>query len=172
MGTLLLAMLPQLFTVGQRMPPLHGEFLTGRKAVLPDAAEGRVSLLLLGFTYESRYAVEAWAERFRHQFGADPRVGFYEIPIIGGVSKLAKWFIDGGMRRGTPKADHEHVITVYSGASEWKRRVGYRNPKAAHLILLDAKGNVAWRYNGPFDDAAYRELAAKVETEVAPAPQF
>jgi len=89
--------------VGQPFPTLRAEFLTGRTAVLPDAATGKVSLLLLGFSYDSRWAVEAWAERFRHQFGADERVTFFEIPIIGGISKLAKWFIDSGMRKGTPK---------------------------------------------------------------------
>jgi hypothetical protein len=30
--------------------------------VLPQAARGRVALLLLGFSYDSRFAVEAWAK--------------------------------------------------------------------------------------------------------------
>jgi len=81
--------------------------------MLPQAAEGRVTLLLLGFTYKSRFAVEAWASRFRAQFQSDPGMTFYEIPMIGGLARLAKWFIDTGMRRGTPEADYEHVITVY-----------------------------------------------------------
>ncbi len=89
-------------SVGSPLPGLQGEFLTGRAAVLPQAASGRVALLLLGFTYDSRFAVEAWAKEFRKQFGLDPRVTFYEIPMIGGLARLGKWFIDGGMRRGTP----------------------------------------------------------------------
>ena len=44
---------------GDLMPPLRGQFLSGRKAVLPDAARGRVALVALGFTYDSRFAVEA-----------------------------------------------------------------------------------------------------------------
>ena len=89
--------------VGDPLPKLRGEFLTGRTADLPQAASGRVALLLLGFTYDSRFAVEAWARRFREQFETDPRVTFYEIPMIGGLARLGKWFIDSGMRRGTPK---------------------------------------------------------------------
>lgn len=46
--------------VGQPLPPLTGAFLSGRTATLPQAASGRVALLLLGFTYQSRFAVEAW----------------------------------------------------------------------------------------------------------------
>ena len=51
------------------MQVLKGEFLTGRPAVLPDVASGRVALLALGFTYDSRFAVEAWVGRFRKDFG-------------------------------------------------------------------------------------------------------
>ncbi len=59
--------------VGDRLPPLRGEFLTGREAVLPQAASGRVALLMLGFSYDSRFSVEAWARRFRGDFGHEAK---------------------------------------------------------------------------------------------------
>lgn len=147
---------------GQHLPTLRGEYLTGREAVLPQAAEGRVALLLLGFTYEARFPVEAWAERFREQFQSDPRVTFYEVPMIGGLARLAKWFIDSGMRRGTPPADHEHVITVYRDTHTWKQRVRLGDPTAAYLILLDRTGKVTWRYAGLLEDREYQALSTKV----------
>jgi hypothetical protein len=158
----LAAKLSSEIRIGERLPELRGEFLTGRKVVLPQAAEGHVTLLLLGFTYESRFAVEAWANRFRPQFQSDPRVTFYEVPMIGGVARLAKWFIDSGMRRGTPKEDYEHVITVYGGTESWKERVGFTDTDAAYLILLDRTGKVAWRYQGGFDDQAFQSLSRKI----------
>src|SRR5581483_8909729 len=147
---------------GERLPELRGEFLTGRKVVLPEAAQGRVTLLLLGFTYKSRFAVEAWTQRFRAQYQSDPRVTFYEVPVIGGMAKFAKWFIDSGMRRGTPPEDHEHVVTVYRGADSWKRRVGFVDPDAAYLILLVRMGKIAWRHQGAFEDRAFEELCRKI----------
>ena len=47
--------------------------------------------------------------------------------MIGGLGTLARWFIDSGMRRGTPKADQGNVITVYGGigaleAARWVPR--------------------------------------------------
>jgi len=147
---------------GQPLPPLAGEFLSGRAAALPQAASGRVALLLLGFTYESRFAVEAWAGRFRGDFGADPRVTFYEIPMIGGMARLGKWFIDGGMRRGTPKEDYEHVITVYGGAAAWKRRVGFQDPNAAYLILIGQDGRVVRQFSGAFGEEPYQALRSEV----------
>jgi hypothetical protein len=166
-----LAAMPALKMVtGERLPELRGEFLTGREAVLPQAAEGRVALLLLGFTYEARFPVEAWAGRFREQFHADPRVTFYEVPMIGGMARLGKWFIDSGMRRGTPPGDYEHVITVYGGTDAWKQRVGFGERDTAYLILLDHSGKVAWRHAGGLDEQAYEALASKVSELVGQIP--
>jgi hypothetical protein len=148
--------------VGDQLPPLKGEFLSGRTAGLPQAASGRVALLMLGFSYDSRFQVEAWAKRFRQDFGAQPGVTFFEIPMIGGMARMGKWFIDSGMRRGTPKADHENVITVYGGTDAWKQRVGLNDPKAAYLILIDQRGSVAWRSAGSLDEQRYGALSSEV----------
>ena len=150
-------------TRAERLPPLRGEYLSGRKAVLPEDAAGKVALLALGFSYDSRFAVEAWVKSFRGEFSGNPEVTFYEIPMIGGMARLGKWFIDGGMRRGTPKADHEHVITVYGDAGGWKERVGYKSADAAYLVLLDKSGAVQWRHSGGFDDAAYARLSGEMK---------
>ena len=147
--------------VGDMLPPLRGEFLTGRPALLPQAASAKVALLLLGFTYDSRFQVEAWAKAFRHEFEKNPKVTFYEIPMIGGMARMGKWFIDSGMRRGTPKADQEHVITVYGGTDAWKQRVGFSDPKAAYLILIDGGGRVAWQCSGEFGEERYKELSSQ-----------
>ena len=144
------------------MPVLKGEFLTGRPAVLPDAASGRVALLALGFTYDSRFAVEAWVGRFRRDFGDNPQVTFYEVPMIGGMARLGKWFIDSGMRKGTPKKDRENVITVYGGTDPWKQRLGFHSPNAAYLLLLDQRGVVRWRHSGAFGEKAYGSMSIEV----------
>ena len=153
---------PPGLATGDLLPALTGEYLTGRAAVLPGAASGRVAFLLLGFSYDSRLAVEAWAKRFRARFGKEPKVTFFEIPMIGGMARMGKWFIDSGMRRGTPKADHENVITVYGGTDPWKERLGFKDPKAAHLILLDQSGRVVFLRAGGFDEPAFEELSRHI----------
>jgi hypothetical protein len=147
---------------GDRLPPLRGEFLTGRDAQLPDASAGKVAVVMLGFTYDSRHAVEAWGEWFRKTVGVGNEITFFEVPMIGGLGRLGRWFIDSGMRKGTPQDLHEHVITVYGGTGDWKRRVGFASEDAAYLILLDRDGTVRWMHAGDFDAATAQELAKTI----------
>ena len=147
---------------GDPLPRLKANDLAGHQTSLPEDATGRVALLALGFTYDSRFAVEAWVKQFRADYGANPEVTFYEIPMIGGFGRLGKWFIDSGMRRGTPKEDHPHVITVYGGTGAWKRAVGFQARDAAYLLLLDRSGKVRWQHSGGYDEAAYQRLTTEM----------
>jgi ATP10 protein len=162
MASLSFAAAANELTVGDVLPELRGEYLSGRKATLPNDSSGHVALLLFGFTYESRFSVEAWTKRFRHDFEKNPQVTFYEIPMIGGMARLGKWFIDSGMRRETPKADRENVITVYGNTESWKQRLAVRAEDSAYLVIVDQKGNVAWRHAGPFEETSYQALAVQV----------
>lgn len=146
---------------GQVLPMIEGEFLTGRKASLPRDASGKIAFLALGFTYQSRFPVEAWSQRFQAEFKGNPKVAFFEIPMISGVAMLAKWFIDSGMRRGTPRNLHENVITVYGGSvARWKKFASYCDPMDAYLILINPEGKVCWRYSGKFNQEHFNGLCA------------
>lgn len=158
-------MLAAALTVGTPMPKIEGENLSGHKAVLPDAAKGKVTLVAMGFGYDSRRSVEVWTKRFRREFGQHPDTAFFEVPVISGIARFAKLLIDSGMRRGTAKEDRDKVITVYSGASEWKDRLGVENTDLAYLLLLDREGKVRWRHAGLFEESAWPEL--KEATEAA-----
>jgi hypothetical protein len=153
--------------VGDLLPTVTGEFLTGRKAALPSAAAGRVAMVALGFSYDSRFPVEQWSKRFRAEFSREPRVTFYEVPMIGGMGRLGRVFIDRGMRKGTPKELHENVITVYGGVGPWKERMAVSNDKWAYVMLLDSKGVVRWLHAGLFDEVQFREMSALARKLVA-----
>jgi hypothetical protein len=148
--------------IGDTLPALRGELLSGRKIALPDRSLNSLALLMLGFTYDSRHDVEAWADRFRRDFASDTAVTYFEVPVIGGVGRLARPFIDRGMRRGTPREFHDHVITQYRNAGAWKRRVGYSEPDVAYLLLLDRDGRLVFRTQGPLVEDRYRALAEQV----------
>ena len=153
--------------IGDLMPPLQGEYLTGEDARLPDAADGKVAFVLLGFTYDSRYAVEPWAAWFRDEFGSDSAATFFEVPMIGGLARLGKWFIDSGMRRGTPDQFHENVITAYGGTGVWKDRVGFDEEDWAYLLILDRDGAIRHMHAGNFEERAIPAVREALRSALA-----
>ena len=150
---------------GEPMPRLEGDFLTGKRAVLPDAAKGKVALVALGFTYDSRFAVEAWGTWFKTRFGGRTDVTYYEVPMMGRAARFGRFFIDRGMRNNTPKEAHDHVVTVYGDTGAWKTRVGFTDAREedAYLLLVGPDGVVKWMHSGLFDEAKADALKAVVE---------
>lgn len=146
--------------VGDTLPPLEGHYLSGREASVPLHSRGKLAFLALGFTYSSRLQVEAWSQRFKKAHGGVADVTFYEVPVMGGAARMARPFIDRGMKKGTPPELHENVITVWQEAGEWKQRMGYRTPDAAYCALIDRDGVVRWLHSGPLDDASWAGLEA------------
>lgn len=160
--SLLLALSP-----GQPLPALKGEFLSGKKATLPDAARGKMALYLIGFSYDSRFPVEAWAARFKQDFLSHSGITFFEVPVIGGLGMLGKPFIDSGMRRGTPAGFHENVLTVYGGVGPLRKAFALKNEKHAVVVLCDRQGNVQWSYEGPFDANQYAALKTTIDRHLS-----
>ena len=153
---------------GDIFPRLEGDFLSGRKAVLPDAAQGKLALVLMGFSYGSRTAVEAWAEHVRPAFTAHEAATFFEVPVLGGMARMGKWFIDSGMRKGTPKELHENVITVWGNVDRWKALAGFskRAEDDAYLTLIGRDGRILWLHHGPYSAEAFDAMMAAA----SPAP--
>ena len=114
----------------------------------------------MGFTYKSRFPVEAWGSWYRATIGSRTDVTFFEVPMIGGLATLGRWFIDRGMRSGTPVELHDRVITVYKGTGDWKKRLAYSAEREddAYLIVLDRDGIVQWLHHGWFDQARADDL--------------
>ena len=158
--------------VGDRLPVLKGQFLSGRDAELPRASSGKVALVAMGFTYKSRFPVEAWGSWYRATIGSRTDVTFFEVPMIGGLATLGRWFIDRGMRSGTPVELHDRVITVYGGTGDWKKRLAYsaEHEDDAYLIVLDRDGVVQWLHHGGFDQARADDLRGLL-TSLADGPQ-
>ncbi|MGE5200054.1 MAG: hypothetical protein ACM3H9_10465, partial [Rhodospirillaceae bacterium] len=92
--------------------------------------------------------------------GPNDTVTYFQVPVIGGMGRMAKWFIDSGMRKGTPKELHENVITVYGGADRWKKamRFSKAGEDAAYLALLGPDGRVRWMHSGAATDEALAAL--------------
>jgi hypothetical protein len=150
--------------IGDRMPALRGDLLSGVSAVLPDLAAGQTTLIVLGFTYDSRFQVEEWAASFRSRYGSRTDVTLFEVPMMGSAARLGRVFIDRGMRKNTPKELHGRVMTVYGRNGDWKARVGFEAANDAYLVLVDRQGVIRWLAHGAASEERLAELFALVDS--------
>jgi len=161
MAVSLAALPPQTnsLQIGERLPCMRGELMTGEPGTLPDLASDHCTLLVMGFATDAKDFAQEWARRFRVTWSDNPRATVYMIPVLGGIKqRLAKGIIERRIRDCTPAALRAHVMTVWGALDEWKVRVDYRAPEDAYLVLLDGDGRVAWRHAGPCEEAAWQAL--------------
>ena len=104
---------------------------------------------------------------FRELYPPDDRVTFFEVPMLGQGARLARWFIDSGMRRGTPRDLHENVLTVYGSTGDWKQRLAVADDRLAYLVLLDREGRVRWTHTGTLEETKLAELRAAIDPLLA-----
>src|SRR5215831_9769419 len=72
----------------QQFPRLQEENLDGQQVVLPDAASGKVAVLVMGFSRASKTPTEAWAKRITSDFGRTSGFVLYQMPILEAVPKM------------------------------------------------------------------------------------
>jgi hypothetical protein len=145
-------------TIGSVFPDLNGEFLTGKKASLPQAANGKVALVALGFTHASHATVSAWTSRFHKEFFEEPKAKFYQVPMLGGMAWLSRIFVESGLRKNNPKVFYEDIMPVYHNVDDWKKRIGYKGDDVAYVFLLDQNGVIRWMFAGGVDEREFAQM--------------
>jgi len=155
---------------GSEPPKLRGETLEGKAIVLPDAAVGRVTLLVLGASRKGGDRTGPWREHFAADFGSNPRVDYYVAALLQSVPGLMRGMIRSGMRGGTPPAGRSHVLTSASDEDAWKKYLAMTDDSLPSVLLLDASGRVRWSYNGVFDDADYQRLKSVTKASLEAPP--
>ena len=143
---------------GSQPPKLHGQTLDGKTIVLPDAAAGKVTLLVLGASKKGGDRTGPWKDHFAADFGANANATYYVAALLQKVPGLVRGMIRSGMRGGTPEAARSHVLTSASDEDAWTKYVKMTDDSLPAVLLLDTSGRVLWSYNGTFDPGRYADL--------------
>ena len=148
--------------VGDRLPKLKGTTLNGREVTMPGDSKIAVYLLSFGFSRNSDKAMTAWDKRIAPVYSSEPRVAYYELPVLQGVPGFVKPMILHGMRRTIPKPEQSRFAPVYEGEAVLKNLVGFQEPEAAYLVVATSDGKVAWTSHAAASDAGFAELRKAV----------
>ena len=148
----------------QDLPRIEGESLAGQKVVLPDAAAGKVAVLVFGFSKASKTPTSSWAKKVAGDFGTRAGFELYQLPVLEDVPRLIRGMVVSGIRKGVPENLRDHFVPILQGEAELKKAVNYREPDDAYLVLLDNTGKIVQQVHGLPTDESYALLRSEIES--------
>ena len=148
-----------------RLPPLSGRSLDGRHHNLPGDLREQHTFIVAAFRREQQALVDEWLPWLLDLEARRPDVAVYELPVLSSAYSPARWFIDGGMRRGVgTDAARARTITVYSDVGKAVRELGLPGTDMIGVLLVDRSGRILAREHGGFENekttAAHRGARA------------
>lgn len=147
-----------------RFPTLTGRDLEGKEVVIPRDLPGEARLLIVAFQRRHQLQVDSWSGVLVDLGARHPGLEVWEIPTLSSGYRLARAFIDGGMRAGIPDPHtRRHTLTVYTSLRDVQRRLGLADFDSICLYLLDRDGTVVWSGPGGHDDARAAGLTSALE---------
>lgn len=145
--------------IGLKFPAISGESLAEQPVTLPQAASGRVTLILIAFTRDSIPKLDPWMKAYADAFGAKKDFAFYKIPMMkSAFAKQISAMINGKMRQDNPEELHDKIVTYYGPVDEYVKVLGMDDEEQGYAFLLDKTGVVKWRSTGPADQNSIKSL--------------
>lgn len=167
---LLLLSLAALTAFAQSAPQMlkiEGDSLSGNHVVLPDAASGKIAVLILGFSKASKGPTSDWEKKLSADLASQPALAIYQLPVLEEVPRFIRGMVISSMKKGAPENKRDHFVPILQGEAALKTLVGYKESDSAYLVVLDAEGKIAAQLNGPLTDAGYSQLRAKIDPLLA-----
>jgi hypothetical protein len=147
---------------GAALPQLKGTTLDGHELTLPDAASGKVTLLILTFSKAAGERAQEWNKRFFNDYPQDDMITSYAVAMLEDVPSLFRGLARSGIKRGVPAAMHSRFLIVTTNEAAWKQYAGLQDDKVPYLLLFDNKAKLPWTHHGSFEQPIYDALKAKI----------
>jgi hypothetical protein len=153
-----------------RFPPVSGSNLNRKRLNLPQDFGGRANIVFVAFQQWQQGEVNTWVPAAQQLEAAHPGVRYYELPTIRHLNRLARAFINGGMRGGIPDGlARERTITLYLDKETFRQALDMSDEEHIYVLLVDGQGQVLWRERGiltPEKQAALERQLEQALSEV------
>ncbi len=150
----------------QPMPRIEGDSFAGHHVVLPDAAAGKIAVLIFGFSKASKAPTSDWEKKISTDFASRPAFEVYQLPVLEDVPRFIRGMVISSIKKGIPENKRDHFVPILQGEAALKKLVGYKEQDDAYLVLLDFDGKIAAQTHGPLTDAAYSQLRAQIDSQL------
>src|SRR4051794_33164805 len=82
----------------ETLPGTEGENLLGQKVKISESLKGKVGVLLIGYSKASGDISAAWGKRLTADFGGNPAVAIFQVPMLQGAPGFVRGMIVSGMK--------------------------------------------------------------------------
>ncbi|HLH00637.1 MAG TPA: hypothetical protein VKX49_30305 [Bryobacteraceae bacterium] len=147
-----LLLLSVLAWCAEPFPTIECEDLRNDKITIPEATKGHAEIFVIGFTHASQTQTKAWTAKL------EPEVHPYSIAVLQDAPRLVRGMAVHGIKSSVPQAERDRFLLVFHGEEELKQAAGFDRPDDAYLVLIDANGQIRWRFHGPFSEDTLAEV--------------
>ena len=146
-----------------RIPELNGISFSEQAVRLPQDLQGKVGVLVVGFSQGSRDAVTAWGKRLAVDYASSPTVAFYELPVLEGVPRFLRGMVTGKIKSSVSERGKPHFVPILENGAAWRALAQYKGGDAAYVMVVDGTGVVRWQSHDAFSEAVYGAMQREVE---------
>ncbi|MGZ3612236.1 MAG: hypothetical protein ACXVBU_19460 [Ktedonobacteraceae bacterium] len=148
-------------------PFVRGENLEGRAFTLPADLEGAYNLLLIAFQRDQQADIDSWFPFVKQLVKEYPALAYYELPTIYRGNPLFRWWLNTTMNVGIPdKKAREVTITLYLDKQAFRKALDIPDEGRIYVLLVNRKGEVLWRVEGPYKEEKGRDLKHALESQL------
>jgi hypothetical protein len=148
---------------GTRIPDVRGTSFSNEAVNLPEDLKGKLGVLVIGFSRDSREADSAWGKRLAADYRGSPSVVYYEMPVLAAAPRMMRGFIVKSMKSSLPANEQARFVVIYENEAAWKTVTHYGRPNDPYLLVVNSQGNVVWQTQGAVTEAAYAALKQHVD---------
>ncbi len=147
----------------QRIPDIHTTSFSGELVDLPAMLQGKIAILILGFSKGSRTQATLWGRRLPTDYFYSPDVLYFEMPVLEAVPRLLRGAVLRSIKSEVSARSQPHFAPLTTDEGRWRTVVHYNQPKDAYVLVVDSNGLVQAQFQGEPTDASYQELKRRVE---------
>jgi hypothetical protein len=147
-------------------PIVRGENLEGRVFTLPKDLKGVYNVLFIAFQREQQIDIDSWLPFVKQQVKQYSALAYYELPTIYRGNPLFRWGLNTSMRMGIPdRKAREVTITLYIDKNAFRKVLNMPDEERIYVLLVNRKGEVLWRVEGPFNEERGRDLKQAIASQ-------
>jgi hypothetical protein len=149
---------PTESSVMGRLPNLHARQLDQRPLALPEGLDADRTLALISFHRDQRPAVDSWIDGL--QLGGDASVRWLRMLVVNDPGDAAERGMIENRLRERYAQEKAAVVPVFTDRAAFARSTGLSGVEQPHVVVLNRRGEVLARVEGPFDAEKARALRA------------